>query len=93
MLQDKNFEYAYHLNEKELVDYLEKKTKPLYLQLINDHLIQCNHCSTQLSLLILFAAENNLLDSQQDDVLDSMIFSNKLETFTRNVLKELLANK
>ena len=64
-----------HLDEQQLVDYVQQAMRACDLQQVNSHLVMCQKCAEQLSSLILFAAENQLLRSEQEKVLDQFLTS------------------
>jgi hypothetical protein len=70
-----NEAFASHISERQLVDYVQHEIKVDELHLINSHLIGCSDCAERLSSLILFAAENQLLKSEQENVIDNFLAS------------------
>src|SRR5438105_3475187 len=68
-------EFTFHLSENQLVDYVQQGTMVADLQMINSHLIECSRCTERLYSLILFAAENQLLRSEQEKVVDQFLKS------------------
>jgi hypothetical protein len=64
-----------HISERQLVDYVQQRMVASELQPINSHLIECQKCAERLSSLILFAAENQLLKLEQENVIDRFLSS------------------
>ena len=64
-----------HLSEQQLVDYVQQEMAASDLQRVNSHLVECRKCAEQLSSLILFAAENQLLKFEQEKVIDRFLTS------------------
>src|SRR5262249_52664691 len=68
-------ETAEHLTERQLVDYVQQEIDPTNLHPVNSHLIACSDCAERLSALILFAAENDLLKTEEESVIDDFLTS------------------
>src|ERR1051326_9092519 len=64
-----------HLSEQQLVEYVQQQTPAGDLPMVNLHLVECCRCSEWLSLLILFAAENNLLEKEQETLINKFLTS------------------
>ena len=75
MSKIKGGEFGFHLSEQQLVEYVQQDIVASDLQIINLHLLECFVCAERLSLLILFAAENHLLQSEQERVIDRFLTS------------------
>ena len=60
------------------------------LQQVNSHLVTCQKCAEQLSSLILFAAENQLLRSEQEKVLDQFFASADYNMLKNNFISRAI---
>lgn len=80
-----------HLTEQQLVDYLQQKQTP-EVSFVNSHLIKCDECTQRLSGLLLFALENQLLESKQDSILNQLLENTKYKVLQESFIKQAVAS-
>src|SRR4029077_13733734 len=79
-----------HLNEQQLVDYISHDIEQPELQMVNAHLVDCEDCAKQLSLLIMFSHQNNLSAQEGEPSTDEVINSQKYKEMKQSILDRVI---